>query len=285
MPADAATRFEIAPWRQSEHLAASVELSRAVGWPHRRDDWQFAAELGEGYAALDAGRLVGTAFRWRYGGGQVRVGSVIVDPVLQRAGLGRRLMEACLAGLEDRTVLLNATEAGLPLYRRLGFTEVGRFEQWQGVVDGTAAPAAAVGVGLRSAVPGDHAALAGLDREAIGADRAVVLAALYGAGETLVAEEDGRPTGFVVCRASGRGDLVGPLVARDGATAKALLLACAAARRGAFLRVDTPADGGLGPTLQALGLAEVDTVVCMSKGRHLPGTGVRTFALASQALG
>ena len=38
----------------AEHLDAALRLSRAAGWPHRREDWALIAGLSKGVVALDA---------------------------------------------------------------------------------------------------------------------------------------------------------------------------------------------------------------------------------------
>jgi hypothetical protein len=49
------------------HLADAVALSRAEGWPHRREDWALIPWLSRGIAALDGDRLVGTALATPFG--------------------------------------------------------------------------------------------------------------------------------------------------------------------------------------------------------------------------
>ncbi len=52
------------------------------------------------------------------------VWSLYVDPAHRRQGLARRMTDACLAHLRAigcRTVLLHSSQAGLPLYRAMGF--------------------------------------------------------------------------------------------------------------------------------------------------------------------
>ena len=46
-------------------------------------------------------------------------------------GLARALMDAVLAAHPHRTATLTATAAGEPLYRALGFQEVGRATWWR----------------------------------------------------------------------------------------------------------------------------------------------------------
>lgn len=66
-----------------DDLEAAHDLSRAVGWAHRLDDWRFVHGLGHGFAADDAGRLVGTGMYWPFGQGFATLGLVIVDPARQ----------------------------------------------------------------------------------------------------------------------------------------------------------------------------------------------------------
>ena len=57
------------------------------------------------------GALVATAMRWLFGADGGAVGMVIVSPDLQGRGIGRRLMEAILFGLEHRRLLLDVFQA------------------------------------------------------------------------------------------------------------------------------------------------------------------------------
>ena len=116
MSADVQTRIELRDMEEQD-LAEARELSRALNWPHRTADWQFLFDLGTGVVAEADGAVVGTAMGWRYGAGAASVGLIIVSPHCQGEGLGRRLMDVLLERLGDRSVVLNATEEGLPLYR------------------------------------------------------------------------------------------------------------------------------------------------------------------------
>jgi ribosomal protein S18 acetylase RimI-like enzyme len=56
------------------------------------------------------------------------IGLVAVDPLYQRQGIGQTLMQHLLTWLHERQcpcALLDATQAGAPLYTRLGFQDVG----------------------------------------------------------------------------------------------------------------------------------------------------------------
>lgn len=63
----------------------------------------------------------------------VAVWSMATPPARRRQGHAARLLRAALAAARDdgaRHCLLNATPAGEPLYRALGFEELERWQQW-----------------------------------------------------------------------------------------------------------------------------------------------------------
>ena len=101
-----------------DDLPAAHALSSEQKWPHRIEDWDMLLSLGFGYVAERDGEVIGTAMAWLYGTDAATLGMVIVSPAAQGMGLGRRLMEAVMADLGDRTILLNATDEGAPLYRQ-----------------------------------------------------------------------------------------------------------------------------------------------------------------------
>lgn len=270
----------------AQDLPAAADLSRAVQWPHRLEDWQFVFTLGEGIAARQNGRLVGTAMRWTYDRKVARVGMVLVDPTIQRAGLGGKLMAALLSGVAAPAIVLNATEAGEPLYRRLGFTPSGGIVQHQGVPTSGPPVALQAGSAIRPFIPEDGADLGQLDTEAFGVARAPVIEALLRHGDVVVLDRGNRCTGFAFCRRFGRGHVIGPVAAADLASAQAMIAHWISHLANDFVRIDVPDDSGLSPWLDGLGLSRRDRANTMSLGAVPPnGTTVRTFALANQALG
>ena len=115
-----------------EHLDGAVELSRQVGWPHRREDWALLQSLSHGIVAIDNGRVLATILMTPYGDDAATINMVIVDASMRGRGLGRQLMEEALAKAEERTCYLAATNEGLSLYQKLGFVATGEIVQHQG---------------------------------------------------------------------------------------------------------------------------------------------------------
>ncbi|MGO1075121.1 GNAT family N-acetyltransferase [Inquilinus sp. CA228] len=266
-----------------QDLPALHALTVEVGWAHRPEDWRFVYEVGEGVAACDgAGRVIGSALWWPFGPDFGTVGMIIVSPRLQAKGTGRRLMQWLFDQAGDRVLQLNATPAGLRLYRSKGFREIGRIHQHQGLVQ----PTPTVAGRVRPITAADWPRIHALDREAYGAERSAALDGLAIRSAGFGYEVDGDLLGFSLCRPFGRGHVVGPIVAPDEAAAIALLQPHLQEHAGRFLRVDTPDDGAFADRLAAAGLARVDTVATMRRGdRPAPAVSARIFGLINQALG
>jgi GNAT superfamily N-acetyltransferase len=267
-------------------LPAARALTTALGWPHRLEDWAFGLSLGEGLAAELDGALVGTALGWRYGPEAGALGLVVVADPAQGRGVGRALTEGVLQILGERSVMLNATLAGAPLYRSLGFAPVSTVRQHQGSsfsADFVPLPA---GQRLRPLGRSDAPTLAALDACALGMRRDALIEALLPVSDGVVLDYQGEAIGFALIRRFGHGQVIGPVVAPDEAGARALIAHWLGSRSGQFIRIDVQDAVGLSPWLQSLGLAEVGTGEGMMRGMPPRGDGTVTgFALVSQAMG
>jgi predicted N-acetyltransferase YhbS len=268
-----------------DDIGTATALSREQAWPHREEDWALFLEAGDGIVAERAGRAVGTVMAWRYGEDFAAVGMVIVASDVQGQGLGRKLMEAMLDRLAGRTVVLNATAAGLPLYEKLGFVETGVIHQHQGVAPGTAVAEGIPGDLVRTMGQSDDG-LGALYSRASGMDRTALFDRLAANAETMVLTRDAQTVGFAQVRRFGRGRLVGPVVAPDPGGAKALILRGLRTHAGTFCRLDVTGDSGLSEWLEEIGLPRVDSVKIMVRGRApAPDPGIPVRAIAAQALG
>jgi GNAT superfamily N-acetyltransferase len=270
---------------EERDLDQATALSAALNWPYRPEDWKFAHALGEGLALHQDDRLIGTGMRWNYGPDFATIGMIIVDSAFRGQGLGARLVDGLLHDVGQRSVVLNATLDGLPLYRRRDFIGFGQICQHQGIAGPVSLSASSHRI--EPANEGDWPALVKRDRLATGMPRDHLLAALADCGDISVLRgEDGSLLGYAVCREFGRGHVVGPVVARDSDRAMALLGYAMRDLAGSFVRVDTSARSGLGGWLEEHGLLKVDTVEAMVRGT-LPTTHSNSvvFALCSQSLG
>lgn len=282
---------------RADHLPDATRQSAALGWPYREADWRFAFDLGSGFAAEVDGRLVATAMWWPYGETHASVGMIIVDPRMQGRGLGRALMQRLLDAARNRTVILNATQEGLPLYTQLGFVARGQVFQHQGVLSAeTILAAAPAGVRLMQAA--DVERVRRLDLAATGMDRTALLDALFAAGTTMVIDRGTGVAAYACAREFGHGVVIGPVVAsgaHSAADAMDLITALAGRSRSRFLRIDVTDGGGLSAWLTDLGLPCVGHAVPMVRGIRAramdadvetdAAADVRLFALSNQSFG
>jgi predicted GNAT family N-acyltransferase len=261
-------------------------LSREQQWPHREKDWSRLLDLGEGVVAESDGEVVGTTMWWKQGPDFATIGMVIVANAAQGSGIGRQLMETALTNLGGRTVMLNATDEGLPLYRKLGFEPVGSIFQHQG---------AAFSVPIAELIPNERVApmkvgewpdIARLDRQATGIDRSHVLQYLCNNAHGVVLNRDGEQAGYALFRRFGRGYAIGPTIAPDIGGAKALISHWLGSNAGMFCRIDIPENAALSSWLDELGLPCVGRVTRMSLGAApQAGKAARPFSIINQAIG
>ena len=271
------------------HLSGALELSRDAGWPHTRDDWSFFLSISQGLAALDDGKVVATTLVTPFGP-VAALNMVLVARSRRGKGLGRRILERAMTLAEPDEWRLFATPEGAPLYKKLGFCDAGRIVQHQGIVHLPVAP-------YRDRGPGDghpiSASIADLeeftvaDRMAGSHARTRLLAACLRKGRALKLLRDGTLAGVIIVRPFGLGEVAGPLVARDLASARSLLATVLQTSEGRFLRVDTDAGSGLGDMLQEHGLAAVGggTRMILTRRPLVVSRDFSTYALAAQAFG
>ncbi len=211
-------------------IPAGVRLCRASRWNQtERDGAQFLEREPRGArVAVRDGQVIGSVATVRYEDRFGWIGMVLVDPAARGHGIGTSLLQKGLEALGGiRCARLDATPAGHGLYLKLGFRDEYRLARMQraGVVPQAEHSAA------RPMRVGDLAAVAAVDRQAFGADRAAMLEWLFeGAPEyARVVEEAGVLRGYSFGRHGFDFEHVGPVVAQDRRQAESLAAACLAA--------------------------------------------------------
>jgi GNAT superfamily N-acetyltransferase len=266
-------------------LPGAHALSQAERWPHRLEDWQFVFRLGAGFVAMEGEAMIGTALCWNQGEKNGSLGMVIVSPERQGKGIGRKLMNLLLEELGDRCTLLTGTRAGQPLYGSLGFKAIVDIHQHQGTMAAVAPVALPDGDDIRLSEEGDLAGIIELANRSTGISRGEILKQLLPVAECAVLERHGRLAGFAVMRRFGRGHVIGPVVAPDSESAKALIAHWSDAYAGSFVRMDVTGDSGLGAWLAEAGLVHVDTCVAMARnGVPAQDATVKQFVIISHSL-
>ncbi len=118
-------RFRIRPLI-SDDLNQALSLSSSEGWNQTEKDWRLLIDnpLNTCIAAVYENKIIGTATALNHSGKIAWIGMVIVDKAFRGQGIGKLLMTTIIEKLENfESVRLDATPAGLPLYRKLGFVD------------------------------------------------------------------------------------------------------------------------------------------------------------------
>jgi len=265
-----------------------LALSGGAGWNQTADDWSLFIEQGHAIGFRTAsGTLVATAAAIVYGGGLGWISMVLVAHDWRHRGLASLLLETCVKRLQAMhvTPVLDATPAGEPVYRHLGFRSGFALERWQGFVAPPAVAPPPATDGVRAAGPADLEAIAALDQSANGLSRRSLLQNFFARHDTRAwMPADG--SGFLVARAGSRATQLGPLVARDVAGAIALLSAALRALVGPIF-LDVPKRWAeLATWLEGAGFVRQRPYVRMSLGSAATlECGERSFVLAGPEFG
>ncbi len=263
-----------------------VALSVDRGWSPEEAKWSLLLAEAEvfGVDAPDGG-LAGAVVLARYEPDLASVGMMLVAGRHSRRGLGSALMTHLLAQAGSATVTLYATDAGKPLYAKLGFRTVRKSVAFVG----SFRPAARNGRqgGSRRATDADMAAILDVDRAAFGADRGYLLRRLPAFAQRLhVVETAAGVTGFGAAWRNGPSTIIGPVIAASGADARRLVTDLAAQVRGP-IRLDLDPDRPELPEwVLNHGLAPVSKTAVMSCGdaNRRRGDPRRLFTPISVAL-
>jgi GNAT superfamily N-acetyltransferase len=208
--------LQIRPMTRGD-VALGMRLKAQAGWNQLEADWlrlldlqpngAFVAELG----GCPAGTAVTCIF-----GPVAWVAMVLVDQALRQRGIGRTLMEHALTFLDSagvRTVRLDATPLGRPLYEKLGFVPDYTLTRFEGAAPRVQAPPSVCPLAR------DHLeGVLDLDRAVTGTDRARLILRLLDEApdEARVVESPTGVEGYLVTRPGSRARFIGPCLARGG---------------------------------------------------------------------
>jgi predicted N-acetyltransferase YhbS len=200
----------IRPMTPADVDPATVAILRA-DWGDRRAYLEFVTGHAETHPFVaDAdGAIVGTGVVSLHGP-VAWIGTIWVDPAFRGRGIGLALTAATIETAQDagcRTLVLVATDAGRPMYERLGF----EVQTWYRTLEAPGLDGEAVDPRLRPYRPWDLARMIALDAAATGEDRAHLLRA-FAAPETtrVLRHPDGTLGGFVVRAPWGGGATIAP---------------------------------------------------------------------------
>jgi GNAT superfamily N-acetyltransferase len=217
-------------------------LSDEACWNQTDDDWRLIFDQAHTRGVELEGRVIASAAVMPYGARIGWICMVLVAMKAHRQGYATQLMHWATAHARTNGLVpgLDATPDGREVYRQLGYCNIYGVTRMRAVV-----PVCAVPVGMPGLAPmmaQDLAAVVAHDVPCFGADRRAVLVDLHRRtpqAAHIVRNVAGELRGFVLARNGARAAQIGPLVAKDPATAVALFEAALGTLRGPVI-VDVP---------------------------------------------
>jgi GNAT superfamily N-acetyltransferase len=198
-----------------DDVPAAFQLSTLAGWNQTTPDWRLLLDISPaGCFAVEAGdRVVATASLLCYGNRLGWIGMVLTHPEYRHRGFAKRLFVRVLDDADSRgikTLKLDATDQGQPLYERYGFKAEQQVERWF-----RPASKKREHSGVSTELSGWH----DLDTIAFGADRTQVLAKLQQEGKLFT-----NPDAYLLTRPGRIAAYVGPCVAKSRDAARDVLV-------------------------------------------------------------
>lgn len=274
--------------------AQVVALSREANWNQSSADWRLMIEQGEAWGLWQQQQPVASALILPHGKDFGWISMVLVTAAWRRQGFATGLLHTALENLlaQGLTPGLDATEAGRPIYRKLGFEDIYPIsrltvDRRQPVSATVSQPPAAIGI--RALQAEDLAMLAAWDSVGFGADRRVILSALQTRmpqSAFLAVTGSAEPAGFILARDGRVACQLGPLVAADGSIARALLDSALATLTGPVFIDAVERHAGWIDYLQQTGFQRQRGFSRMLYRRRQPfDRSERIFAIAGPELG
>jgi len=217
--------FSLHPFSEIDLDAVTEVVKAAYNLPHSRKDTlrQYLKLQPDGaFVVKDNDTAIGFGAALDYGP-FAYIGLMSVHPSMQKRGVGRLLMDTLLTWLAERgcqTVLLDASQAGAPLYLQYGFAEDDRTLDMRQVQNIVLPHTHSERVSRLKDT--DFAKLVAFDTTQFGASREALLAAYYTDDPQRVfvtRDTNGDITGYLIAQTR----TIGPWVARSTRDAEQLL--------------------------------------------------------------
>jgi GNAT superfamily N-acetyltransferase len=237
--------FSIRPMKPGD-LDQAFGLSMAEGWNQTMNDWKLLLDNPDDICivAEKEKRVAGTATALNHNNSIAWIGMVLVDKSLRGQGAGKMLLEELINSLKHiQSVKLDATPAGEPLYRKLGFVaEYNILRMTRGAMKYK--PAKVSGKEILSTGKKEISEIIRLDKVIFGADRSYLLNTLFNTypEKAFCLKKNNKIDGFLFGRAGSRFNYIGPVSANSPESAKQLISKSLESLNDQAIAIDVPED-------------------------------------------
>ena len=225
-----------------DDVQLGLKLTRQAGWNQTEPDLlRFLKMEPEGcFVAEFGGRSVGTTTTCVFDS-TAWIAMVLVDVDVRGKGIGTELLKYSLNYLDERkvkTVRLDATSAGQPIYEKLGFTPEYQLARFEGI-----APSGKKGKLVSKAAPALYASIIEFDKLMTGTNRGKMLSRFFEEfpEDIRVIQHGDKIEGFILTRPGANAIQIGPCIATIE-TGSVLLSNALSRCAGESVFIDIPVD-------------------------------------------
>ena len=223
-----------------------MKLKDTEGWNQLEKDWSLLISYKESVnlvAVLDD-LIVGTVTAINYANTVAWIGMMLVDRDYRGRGISKLLLIDAINQLKKcKSIKLDATPAGRPVYLKLGFID--EYTLFRMTIPSVSKISLSDNpVKTEQILPADISEVAEFDQKVFGADRTELIRALYESYPEVawLIREKGRITGFCLGRRGQNFTQIGPVYASSAIDTQALIKSAINQITGQAVVVDIPAD-------------------------------------------
>ncbi len=211
----------------SEDADKAMGLVLAEGWNQTKDDWDLLINGSQNIclAAEIAGKLVATATAINYSNEVAWIGMVLVNKEYRGRGISKILLNSLFEGLKScQSIKLDATPAGQPVYKKLGFIDEHLIHRMIRTSFNGDLPKS-VETGLKRIQKDDIQALIEFDNQVFGANRTQLIQSLTEnyVEKGWVLKHNHKIAGFILGRKGNKYHQIGPLSGQSLADVKIMM--------------------------------------------------------------
>ncbi len=212
---------------QKADIPGAMQLKTAENWNQTEEDWHLLLEHDPNlcFVASCDDKVVGTVTATNYDNDIAWIGMMLVDKDFRGLGLGKRLLTTSVESLREcKSIMLDATDKGLPMYRKLGFQEERMIDRMVATnLNGTLPEEEDNYIKLLAGAALDE--VASLDQEAFGANRLRLITGFLtkNGDKAWYIEKERELAGYVFGRPGSNYFQLGPLSAKTEQEAELLV--------------------------------------------------------------
>lgn len=214
-------------------------------WNQTEEDWQFLIQGQDNVNLVleQESKVIGSITGLNYDNQVLWIGMMLIDKHFRGNGHSKLLLKTIINRSKHcQSIKLDATPAGLPVYKTLGFSAEAKLRRY--INSKVKQKKVSARLNLRSTTHNDLPAIVQMDKELFGVNRKRLFTFLFEDSPELakVIIEDGKVLGFCLGRKGQQFTQIGPLGAMSEEIVKALIDTCLDQLTGKAVVVDVLAD-------------------------------------------